>query len=497
MSQVLRTCLAISAIAGSAGLVALADNQPIIGALSLIEIGARPGAGNEGPGRGVLPNGVNNRTADEHAFVEVLQVPRLRAYQSCRASKGADCNTNPKYAHEWSVPYINEQNSEKLEEGLSRAWNRFDARTLWRMNSLINSNPDPGRARYSYSGNCSGSKHTDPFIDAWNDDTSGEIATDDFCDNLQPDGAEAYTCKDNGKIKDIRWGVVQARFDKVMKYSTEVYYPYMPASNPADYWSEVYATMDLWMPGALDWDGVYDIDRYGAGGGVIPQGGYSVGSAGGSTISPVYSILPNTPMYVSLAGKAQAIDPRGYDYILRQYKGQGANRKNLKALPGDSYSTDGYPGLPKIEALKYNLSDPNRDIFYASPPMKWSVGGQARPTGAKGLGSMVEQQNVGHATFLRVWARKDREYSPREVHFIVKCKKETKDYLISKGDRQGTNIVGDTNLKPGCCSPVTFDKTRAHTDWKSIPEGYQIPNVVGIPINRDPTRANGYIPPIR
>ena len=493
MSQVLRTCLAISVIAGSAWLVALADNQPIIGALSLIEIGAKPGAANEGPGRGVLPNGVNNRTADEHAFVEVLQVPRLRTYQSCRASKGTDCNTNPKYAHEWSVPYINEQNSEKLEEGLSRAWNRFDARTLWRMNSLINSRPDPEVTGFSYLRNCGsnggdGHEVEDPFIDAWNANNAGKINNREFCDDLEPDGAEAYVCDKNGKIKSINWGAVRERFKKVLEYADQKYYAYTRGSYPADYWTEVYATMDKWMPGALDWDGVYDIDRYGAGGGV--------GSAGGSTISPVYSAQPNTAMYIGLANKAQGIDPRGYDYILQQYRGQGANRKNLKSATGDSY-TDGYPGLPKIEALKYDLSDPNRDIFYTNPPRKWSVSGRARPTGSKGLGSMEEQQNVGHATFLRVWGRKDREYSPRSVSFYVKCKKESKDYLISRIDQQGKNVPPATHdLVPGCCEPVKFEKTRAHTDWKSIPEGYQIPNVLGIPVNRDPTKSNGYIPPL-
>jgi hypothetical protein len=490
-------CLAVSGVI-ACSLIAVAGNQPVIGVLSLVEIGARDGAQNEGVGREVLPGGVNRRTADEHAFVEVVQVPRLREYQACRASGAKDCNTNPKYAHEWSAPYIPEQYSEKLEEGLSRAWNRFDARTLWRMNAYINSNPDPHEGPYSYGNDCNGSKKVDGFIDAWNDNPNGTIDPNQFCDDLKPDGQKAYECKDFGNyVKWIDWNVVQKRYDAVMKHSSEKYYNYAPGSSPADYWSDVYAMMDRWMPGALDWDGVYDIDRYGAGSGQsVPSGGYAVGTAGGSTLSPVFSLQPNPSIYQKLASRAQSIDPRGYDYVMQQYKGMGGNRKNLKAAPGDSYNP-GYSGLPKFEVLKYDLSDPDRDIFNDPPARKWSVVGQARPTGSKGLGSMEEQQNVGHATFLRVWARKDREYSPREVHFIVKCKKQKLDFLISRKDTMGTNIVGSSDLKPGCCGPVTFDKTRAHTDWKSIPEGYQIPNVVGIPVNRDPTKSNGYVPPAK
>jgi hypothetical protein len=473
MSRTIRLYLATSVVIGCS-LVAIAANQPIIGVLSFVEIGAREGAKNEGTGREVLPNGVNNRTADEHAFVEVLYVPHWNDYLACKKSKGTDCDTNPKYAHEWSVPYITEQNSEKLEGALSRAWNRFDARTLWRMNAYINSNPDPRDGDYSYANDCGSSEVQDDFIDAWDSSTSGRVKNKEFCDDLRSDNSKAYDCKINGRIKWINWNVVQKRYDDVLKHSSETYYD-------IDYWKDVNAAIDAYMPGALDWDGVKDVSG-------------PVGTAGGSTFSPVFSAQPNTAQYVKLANDAQKDDSRGYNYILQQYKGQGANRSNLKRASGDPTSPEP-PGLPAIEQLKYYLASPDRDIFHDPPARKWASNTEARPTGSKGLGSLEEQQNVGHATFLRVWARKDREYSPREVHFVVKCRTQTEDYVISRKDQQGTNTTGSSNRKPNCCGPVTFEKTRAHTDWKSIPEGYQIPDVVGIPVNRDPTKSKAYLPP--
>jgi hypothetical protein len=473
MSRIIKLCLAVSAvIIGS--LIALAADQPVIGVVSLIEIGARPGAANEGPGRGVLPNGENVRTGDEHAFVEVIHVPRLNSFLACKKSGATNCNTAA-YAHEWSVPYITELNSEKVEEALSRAWNRFDSRTVWQLRAYMNSYPDPEVEDYSFKNDCGPSDIEDTFIDAWNSNATGRISTDEFCDdiesqvpgvkdrNLKPDTTKAYECKDDGKyIKSINWGVYQKRYDDVIKHSDQKYY--------RDYWLDVYKAIDKWMPQALDWDGVREVSG-------------PVGTAGGSIISPVHSPQPNTAQYVELANRAQSIDPRGFNYIMQQYKGQQASKANLKKSQGDQIEP-GYPGLAKIERLKYDLSDPNRDIFYKIPARKWSSIAQARPFGSKGLGSLEEQQNVGHATFLRVWARNDLEYSPRDVNVYVKCKKETKEYVISRIDRQGTNIMGNVNLKPGCCKPVTFTKTRVHSDWQSIPEGYQIPYVRNIPSNR-------------
>ncbi len=473
MSRIIKLCLAVSALV-ICSLIAQAADQPIIGVVSLIEIGARPGAANEGPGRGVLPNGENVRTGDEHAFVEVIHVPRLNSFLACKKSGATNCNSAA-YAHEWSVPYITEVNSEKVEEALSRAWNRFDSRTVWQLKAYMNSYPDPEVEDYSFKNDCEVTDVQDRFIDAWNSNPTGRINTDEFCDdkenqvpgakdrNLKPDTVKAYECKDDGKyIKSINWGVYQKRFEDVLKHSDQKYY--------RDYWLDVYKAIDGWMPQALDWDGVREVSG-------------PVGTPGGSIISPVHSPQPNTAQYIELANRAQGIDPRGFNYIMQQYRGQQASKANLKKAQGDQVEP-GYPGLPNIERLKYDLSDPNRDIFYRKPAMKWSSLFYARPEGSKGIGSLEEQQNVGHATFLRVWARKDLEYSPREVHVYVKCKKETKDYLISRVDKQGTNRFGDVDLVPGCCTPVTFRKTRVHSDWQSIPEGYQIPYVRGIPSNR-------------
>jgi hypothetical protein len=498
MSRIIKLCLAVSALV-ICSLIALAADQPVIGVVSFIEIGAKSGSESEPGGyRGLLPSGENARTSTEHSFVEVIQVPRWNAYMACKKTGAKNCDSNPQLEFEWSVPYITEYNSEHLEEDLSRAWNRYDSRTVWRLNAYMNSYPDPEIEDASFKHDCLVNQVEDQYIDAWNNNLLGVIQTDEFCEgkdsiskdrNLEPDTVEAYTCEDKKgkrvaakdaaskgyKIKSINWAVYQKRFEDVLRKSDSFY--------NSDYWKDVYTAINKWMPFALNWDGVRNV-------------GGSVGTLGGSIISPVYSAKPNLKQYIDLANQAQTIDSRGYNYIMQQYKGQMTSKANLKKVAGDVNSPEN-PGLSPIERLKYGLADPHRDIFYKSPPMKWSARSfglssdsepPARPKGSKGLGTMEEQQNVGHVIFLRVWARTDLEYTPREVNVWVKCGGQTLNYLISRVNQQGTQRPPSTvELVPGCCTPVTYRKTRVHTDWKSVPEGYQIPEVTGIPSIRYPS----------
>jgi hypothetical protein len=446
------SALALLAVAQSA------DRVPV-GLLSYIESDPLAGAVAEGAERG--PPGDNI----EQAFVEVIHVARWRQFQACTQARKANCNTAA-LRHEWSVPFTTDQNSDKLEEALSKAWNRFDARTIWRLNSIINSgSQDYGVPRYSFGANCivsSGTPPTrvDPILGAWDKNPAATINRDEFCDALVPQpppthvpGLQCALYNEQSPPGIIFWPEVKRRYDLAIKHADTTYYTLR-------YWASVNEALNRYMPWSLSWDGVYDL-------GPVP-----VGTLGGSVIQPVYASAPQPRQYQALAQRAQSVDPRGWTYILQRYPYAGfkIDKTLLKPAPGEKLGAEP-PAIPALEELKRDLPK-RKDIFLTQ--WQWAYPTTARPTGTKGLGDLREYEGIGHSTFLRVFAQKDREYSPRAVRLIVKCMdgpfSRLKPVTISSG------TAGRY--------PVKFEKTRAHTGWMSVPEGYEIYHVRGIPSNR-------------
>jgi peptidoglycan hydrolase-like protein with peptidoglycan-binding domain len=455
--------LALSVVGQSADTVS-------VGVLSYIEIDPLPGAVKEDPARGPLGAGI------QHAFVEVIHTARWKQFQACTKAGKANCNT-PGLKHEWSVPFIPDQNSDKLEEALSKAWNRFDARTIWRLNSIINSGPeDYGLAQYSYNTNClvpngASPLRVDPILGAWDKSLTASLDRDEFCDALTPQpapthvpGLQCALYNENSPPTIIFWPEVKRRYDAALKHSDATYYL-------KRYWESVNDAIDRFMPWSLNWDGVYSL------------GNVAAGTMGGSVIQPVYANQPQTTQYANLGKAAQSKDPRGYTYILQRYPyaGFSVNKSLLKPATGEQLGAEP-PAIPALEELKRTLPK-RRDIF--ATQWQWASPITARPTGTKGLGDLREYEGVGHTTFVRAFAQQDQEYSPRAVRLIVQCMdgpfSRLKPVTISNGT-QGRY-------------PVKFLKTRAHTGWMSVPEGYEIYHVRGIPANRVPTTSPAFVAP--
>ncbi len=467
MPRVILVGLCLSALALFA--IAQSASRVPVGLLSYIESNPLEGAASEGVERGPLGAGI------KQAFVEVIHVERWRQFQACTRA-GGKCNT-PALRHEWSVPFIPDQNSDKLEEALSKAWNLFDARTIWRLNSAINSGAqDYSLPAYSYLANCivsSGASplRTDVILGAWDKILTATISRDEFCDNLPPEVAPTHVpglpCSlYNEKSPDtiIFWPEIKRRYDAVLKHSDVTYYRLR-------YWESVGDAISRYMPWSLDWDGVYDLGKV------------AVGTLGGSTIQPVYANVPQPDQYAALAQRAQSKDPRGYTYILQRYPYGGfkIDKRILKPAPGERLGAEP-PAIPALEELKRDLPK-RKDIFAVQ--WQWANPLTARPTGTKGLGDLREYEGVGHATFVRAFAQQDREYSPRAVKLIVSCRVGPFVRL-----KQVTVSSGTTGRYP-----VKFEKTRAHTGWMSVPEGYEIYHVRGIPSNREPTTSPAFVPP--
>jgi hypothetical protein len=428
-----KTLLALGASLLIAGAVSFAQGP--VGLVSFIEIDPSTGAGREGAGRGRGP------------FVEVMHITNWSAYRACKAGNAGACGGNN---HEWSVPFIPQVSSDRLEERLSRLYNEYNAYVTWRMNSSLNSFPDPGRPGYSYALNCVAGQAglvVDRLVDVWNKNPLGRIASARFCDNLLPSVVPAWIKGPCATLQaNIFWPEVRRRYDAVLKHARLVY--------RLNYWRAVNEAISTYMPGALDWDGAYDL------------GAVAAGTTGGSTIQPVYAPLPNTAQYQQLAQRAQQKHPLGYNYIMNRYAGTGAAPSAVRQTPyNDLTATPA--GIPALEELKRGL--PTREDIFQTV---WKWARDPRPKGSRGTGTLREMQNVGHVTFLRVFARNDLEFSPRKVALQVRCvtllgQSVTREVVISNGTSGRW--------------PLRFEETRAHTDWMSVPEGYVIPNVRNTP----------------
>ena len=104
-------------LAFSSFLVSSVEAQTV-GRLSYIEPDARPEISSQGDPRR-LPTG----------FVELLHDAKL---EQCKLQNYERCQP-----YEWSVPFMPQSVAEKLEQALSEAWNRYDARVYWRVQTEL------------------------------------------------------------------------------------------------------------------------------------------------------------------------------------------------------------------------------------------------------------------------------------------------------------------------------------------------------------------------
>jgi hypothetical protein len=483
MSRKLFSIVALSIVATALVATAIGASTGPVGIVSLIEIDPKDKAQNEKNGDGRAPV-----ILATHSFVEITQVERLRAFQACQKAGKTDCNTD-KYRHEWSVPFITVENANKLEKALSVAWNRFDARVTWRINTVINNfgvTPVPHRdytiPTFSFFANCIASIVTGSLVNpdlklgAWDGIVFPPLTMkrDEFCDGLSLDKAVSLAsthiaspapCGLGGGT--VYWNEVARRYAEAMKQALTKYYP--------DYWIDVAKAFALYMPQALDW------------GGFGPTSSLTSGTEGGSLIAPVYASIPNPVQYTNLATKAAALDPLvGYSYIMQKYpyalNPAGTSvLQNKGVLSLANITGETTTGISQIEQLKYNLST-REDIF--NRPVQWSLTGAAKPIGSEGVGTLREQEAVGHATFLRVFSKVDVEVSPRPVSLMVSCLQ----LAILPFE-----VVYPVPVSPGPL-PVTYTVPRVHTQWMSVPEGYEIPKVRGVPSFKSLVGINFSIP---
>ena len=368
-------------------------------------------------------------------FVEVVHGPNL---ERCKRSDYQNCAK-----FEWSVPFMPEDNAKRIERGLSEAWNRFDARTFWRVQTAIN-----GLAAQVL--NCMiGVTNFDVFLGAWDRQLITNQASSEFCDDLNTDLALYIPVP-------CPWLETFTFWDRVGQLYAEAY-SYAVAHYAPDYWADVAKLAAREMPLALPWDGVYP---------VLP------GQESGLLWQPIIS-TPNPAQYIELARVAQAKDARGFAYMLARYPFLnqlggpvlGQLGQAIRRLPGEG-DADGQPGLSQLEQLKSSLAK-REGIF--SRPFQWAdlTATGPEPQDVSGAATAYEYAGVGHVTALALQSKFVTEISPRVPIFWRSC------WTVS---------VPPILVPVPTPMPILHLLPRVETFWQSIPEGYPIPGVKNTPL---------------
>ena len=393
-----------------------------VGRLSYIEPDARPEISSQGDPRR-LPTG----------FVELLHDARL---EQCKRQNYERCQP-----YEWSVPFMPQSIAEKLERALSEAWNRYDARVYWRVQTELG-------GQTAKLLNCTiGQTNFDLYRGAWDKQLLTNMPSSEFCDNLEPD-LTLYIPTFCSLMDSLTfWDRVSSAYQRAYAHALVHYYP--------DYWRDVLEAIAKSIPLALWWDGVYL---------VLP------GGSSGLILQPIINV-PNPQQYLNLALEAQQTDLRGFAYMLARYPFvnllSGTVRSNLEQLVRKlplEVDRDGEPGLVQLEELKRTISK-REGIF--SRPMQWADLFQGpQPQGSSGAATAYEYAGVGHAVMLALQSNFFIEVSPRVPTFWRVCLSESFPPLP---------------VPVPVPMPVLHANSRVGTRWLSVPEGYGIPGVKDVP----------------
>ena len=405
------------------GVTISSSHAQIVGRLSYVEPDAKPEILAQGDPRR-LPTGWIEVVHDRN-----LALCRQRDYQRC-----------PPF--EWNVPFMPEAVAQKLERGLSEAWNRFNARAYWRIQTELG-------GIGAQLVNCTvGLTNLDVLLGAWDRQLIRDMPAEDFCDDLYPDITLYIPTFCFLMDTFTFWDRVGEAYRRGLEHAMTVYYP--------QYWRQVLELIATNIPLALWWDGVYP---------VLP------GQLSGLVLQPIAG-LPNPQQYVNLALEAQRTDLRGFAYILARYPfldllgGSTLGKLNqaVRRLPLEA-DRDGAPGLPALEELKRTLS--NRESVF-SRPLQWAdaLGQGPAPQGSSGAATPYEYAGVGHAVILGLQASFVIEVSPRVPIFWRSCLTET---------------IPPVPVPIPVPMPLVLMGARVDTSWQSVPEGYAIRNLVGTP----------------
>ena len=391
-------------------------------------------------------------------FVEMIDTAALEV---CK-EQGLDSPECPTF--EYSVPFVPRQLANNVENAVVDAWLRYETRTTHHV--LLEIGAHKGILACLIGAlDLRWLMYKDQLF----------VPPDEFCDagfNVIPNcflecdiplgfcPSPPVGCNDC-----VARGVVKGQ-----EHALTNYYP--------DYLADVLQAIGVNLPLALHWQS-------------------PLSAPAGATIAPVMDIsLPLEEVH-QVAREATQNDPRAYPYFFQA----GAYNNYclpvipddvlaaLRRLPGETLNPE-TPGIPELEAYKRDLASRESagdtwqrfDTWWRGKEEiypKYDRGGAGfTGSGAPStlaLATPTFYACTGYAPFIQVYQKMDTIVKPLPgFQRIATCLKAEPPF------------VGLT-VAPPVPIPFTFAGPRFHTDWVSVPEGYDISRVQGEPLELLPT----------
>lgn len=396
-------------------------------------------------------------------FVEVIQIER---FNECM---GHGFTSDECQKFEWSIPFVFEESATTVEEAIAFEWYRFERRSYYRHGIEIGQlNPLVACTFGVFD------------VGWWMLDKGMFFPPDQFCDGIgfRVVAKCFWDCTSPGlnmcpAPRSSCPGCVAKGIARAKKHSLMEYYP--------DYITSVNEAIVTNMARSLRWDGFL--------------------ADGGAILQPVMSSEFMIDEIARLAAdEGMDVDPRALAYFLQT--GLYTNRclptditgslpdealALLRPLPGDSTDPN-QPGLPELEELKRTLaSKEDAGDMYKRHEWMFLKGGeiiypQFDEDGMGGLfgsseparmatATPFQQACFGYVSMFEIYQQLDVIVTPSNML--------TRSSSCWIWNPFPTFLPKGTIVPAG---PWTFGGYRFHTTWNSIPEGYEIPLVEGVPL---------------
>lgn len=264
------------------------------------------------------------------------------------------------------VPYVTKEEAEKLEQAISEAWNKFDARTYYRVNAAIN-------------GKSACTNRQDKELGAW-EGSEKTLSSDEFCDGSVPENPVPWSPMVCPKVW-VDWGELAKRYTEAISHATQVYYK--------DYLDEVEKALDKHAPKALLWS---DYRVPGAGSALIPVEDKN-GKGNWSTLSSKDKV-----------------------YYEQALPGMEVLRRDLAKRSRGGIEP---PGDQSKEREKPAITD-RSSIFPSGKSFYWAgQSGGPKPEGDAGLAPSGDYEAYGVLPVMRLKAELVAEPSPRQGGVVI------------------------------------------------------------------------------
>jgi hypothetical protein len=383
------------------------------------------------------------RVAEGRPPVAFIEVINLQRHRQCLDKNQRNC---AKY--KWDIPFVPETAARAVEKDLSFAYNKLDMRLWWRTQALLNS-------PWSLLTNCLiNLGNIDIYIGNWDSNFLSFVNPSDFCD-----GIPVLLPPVLGGICGINWDTIYTDWDSITQRIIDAYSHTVTNYYP-DYIREVQVSLARNNP--LPY--IHDL-------------GYNNPLSDLSSWNMAVTSTPNPQMYANMIQSGTTINAAAPAYysigVPGVYRNIPAMRYVLSAPLGGTPSVD-KPGIDGLEQNKRHNSERegifSRALQWGALKFLWSTGPE--PQGQTGAATPLEYSYFGATPLMQVYNKVELDMTVRGFHVIpFAC---TRIQVLPPA----TWVEPRALIIPP--QPRMF--ARYQTEWLTVPQGRNIPNVSGVPI---------------